>query len=289
MNPVFLLVIAIVGTLPLLSCRPHNEFQQKFYVIPGEFVYSILEHKDSIYFSTQRGEVVRFHHQNPRSVHHLGRARFQPLRTLIFKKNNQLFASSYETGVQHVLPDTLVSVQHLWRSAWAMISDSSDNLWLAGRQGVFREQGDTLLRVTTLREAYDIDFYLGFLAVAHRQGVTLFDTTTFTPCTTYCKGVVCWSLDVFDSLLVAGGVETCALIWRNKSSILSIRPRYTIPWGAVQDSAGTIYLATQNGIYSIVPNTKRAECIAYKGKCIKSIFIDHTNKVWIGRYFPTTQ
>lgn len=277
--------IFIVLILVYISCKRTSPPFLKIEEIPGDYVYSIAEHNDSIYFSTQRGEIYRFQNGNRQSLYKIGKKRSQPLRTILFKNDDRLFASSYETGVQVVKEDTLLPVPHLWCAAWAMKLDAHDDLWFAGRQGVFREYNDTLLRFTDLREAYDVDFYNGFLAVAHRQGVTLYDTSTGSSTATFCKGVICWSVDVFDSLMVVGGVEMCALIRGNHCTTIPIGPKYTIPWAAAEDASGTIYLATQKGLYAVVSGTAKAQCIAYRGKCIKSVFINHKNHLLIGTYF----
>jgi hypothetical protein len=44
------------------------------------------------------------------------------------------------------------------REAWAMELDNFDNIWLAGRWGVFRQKNDTLIKFSDLREAYDVVF-----------------------------------------------------------------------------------------------------------------------------------
>jgi hypothetical protein len=196
-----------------------------------------------------------------------------------------LYASSYESGVFEVLTDTLIALPHIWRKAWSLKLDAYDNIWLAGRQGVFKEQKDSLIKITMLHEAYDVDFYSGKLVVGHREGVTLFDSATGVPDTTFCKGIVCWSIDIFDSLLVVGGVEVCALLEKKECTMISLAPKYTIPWAAACDKKGTIYLATQKGLFRIDHKRKDAECIGYKGKCIKSVYIDKNERLWVGKYF----
>lgn len=253
--------------------------------VPSAFVYSILQHNDSLYCSTQQGAVFRFSPDHPESITSLGKPKFFPLRTLAFTKNDRLLACSYETLLHEVTADSLIPVKHLWRTAWTMCLDSNDNVWLAGRQGVFRESGDTLLRFSSLFEAYDVDFYRGNLAVAHRNGVTLYDTSSGRELTTFCKGVICWTIDIFDSVMVAGGVELCAVINGTKCRTFKIPAAHTIPWDFAQDKKGTIYLATQQGLYRLLPLADEVECIAYCGKCIKSVLVDTQQRLWVGRYF----
>ncbi len=51
------------------------------------------------------------------------------------------------------------------------------------------------------------------------------------------------------------------------------------------DNNGTIFLASQKGLFSIDSKREKARCIGYPGKCIKSVFIDDLNRLWVGRYF----
>ena len=255
------------------------------HLLPAPFVYTIIEHNDSLYFSTQSGEIFRLPPDRPDAITRLGLKHFHPIRGLAFTSDNRLFAASYETGVQRVLPDTLIALPHIWRTAWSMKIDGFDRIWLAGRQGVFRQSGDSLVKLTDLHEAYDVDFYQGKLVAAHRDGITLFDSVTGTADTTFCKGTVCWTIDVFDSLCIAGGMETCAFITNRSTTIIPIPPKHNIPWSATRDSDGTIYLGTQKGLYRIQPGAHNAECIGFKGKCIKSLLIDSKGRLWVGRYF----
>lgn len=267
--------------LTICSCRSGLVY----HVIPAEYVYSIVEHNDSLYCSTQSGMTFRLHPGRPDSVTRLGLQRFLPLRTLGFLSSGDLLASSYEGGVYRILDDTLTPVPGIRRMAWSMKIDANDNIWLAGKQGVFRQMGDTLLRVTGLSEAYDVDFYRGRLAVAHRDGITFYDSSTGVPERTLCKGTICWSIDVVDPLLIGTGVETCVLVNDPAVTSITIGPKHNLPWAAVRDTAGTVYLATQRGLFRILPGKKKAECIGFKGKCIKSVCIDQTGRLWVGKYF----
>ncbi len=265
----------------LYSCKT----SVPFHIIPAQYVYTIVEHNDSLYYSTPSGEIFRFSPDTPDSITRLGKKHFHPIRGLAFKNNGDFYAASYRTGVHRVLPDTLVAMPKMGRLAWSMKLDGFDNIWLAAIQGVFRQVNDTLMKFTDLREAYDVDFYHGKLAAGHGKGITLYDTATGCADTTYCKGTICWTIDVFDSLLVVGGVEVCALINNRHAEIIPIGPQHNIPWAAVRDSKGNIYLGTQKGLFRIKPNARQAECIGFKGKCIKSLLIDRKGRLWVGRYF----
>lgn len=268
--------------LLFVVCKPLPPFNP----VPAPFVYTIVEYHDSLYFSTQPGGIYRMapdRHALP--IRLGGLKQRHPIRGLAFKHDGSLFASSYETGVQRVLADTCIPLPTMWRTAWSMKLDGADNIWLASRQGVFRQHGDTLVRFTDLHEAHDIDFYYGTCAIAHSRGITLYDTASETPLTTFCKGRVCWSIDVYDSLLIGTGKEACILVTPHDTTVIGIGPRHNIPWSAVRSPDGTIYLGTQKGLLRIRPGQQKAECVAFKGKCIKSLFIDKKGELWVGRYF----
>jgi hypothetical protein len=253
--------------------------------VPETYVYSIVSHNDSLYCSTRSGTILRFHPEHPGFPVFLGMRRFLPIRTLGFLASGDLLASSYEGGVYRVTDDTLCLLPGMNRSAWAMKIDGNDRLWLAGRQGVFRQKDDTLLRITDLREAHDVDFYRGKLVVAHRNGITMYDSSTGSEEQTWCKDTICWSIDIFDSLLIATGVETCLLVSGSDQTRIRIGPRGNIPWAAVRESTGVIFLATQKGVFRILPGRKTAECIGFSGRCIKSVCIDRSGRLWVGKYF----
>ncbi|MBN1307421.1 MAG: hypothetical protein JXA18_05865 [Chitinispirillaceae bacterium] len=253
--------------------------------LPVRFVYTIIAHNDSLYCSTQSGAIFSISPERPNVITRYGLNHFHPIRGLAFKKNGDLFAASYQTGIHRVLADTLIALPKMWRMAWSMTIDCYDNIWLAGRQGVFRQQSDTLARFSDLHEAYDVDFYFDKCAVAHRNGITLYDTADGTVLTTFCKGTVCWSIDIDGPLLIGTGCEVCILVSPRDTTIIPIGPEKNIPWTAVRDRKGTIYLGTQKGLLRIKPGARKAECIGFEGKCIKSLLIDRKERLWVGRYF----
>lgn len=163
--------------------------------------------------------------------------------------------------------------------------DDFDNIWLAGRWGVFRQKGDTLIRFTDLREAHDIDFYQDYLAVAHNSGITLYDTSTGRIKKNLSKNAIFWTIDIFDSLLTGGGVQTCALFNNQHEQYVSLGRKHNIPWSIVRDENNNILLGTEKGVYRIGTGRKNAECIGFKGKCIKSLLIDRNGRLWVGRFF----
>jgi hypothetical protein len=275
----YLIVLVIFPLLILCKREP------VFHVIPAPFVYTIIEHNDSIYYSTPSGEIFRFHPDNPGSIVLVARKKGYPIRGLAFKKDGTLYASSYETGIQRLSNDTLVSEPKMGQRAWAMKLDAFDNIWLAGRGGVFKQKGDTLIKFSDLREALDVDFYQGGLAVAHRSGITLYNTSTGQIEKKFSTTAIFWTIDIFDSLLTGGGVETCALIENQHEQYVPLERDYNIPWSIVRDVNGNLILGTQNGLYRISYGKKKAECIGFRGKCIKSLLIDRKGQLWVGRFF----
>lgn len=284
MNGLCTLNFSLQILICVLLCCTGDE--PALHILPPPFVYTIIEHNDSLYYSTQSGEVFSCSPKTPNlPPTRLGLRHFLPIRGLGFTKNGALYAASYETGVHRVLSDTLIPLPKMARPAWAMKIDGFDRIWLAGRNGVFKQHGDTLIRFTGLHEAYDVDFYQGKLVAAHRNGVTLYDTATGVADTTFCRDVICWTIDIFDSLLVVGGVEMCAIINGRSANRIRIGPKNNIPWSIARDSCGSLILGTQKGLLRIRSGTHQVQCIGFKGQCIKSVFTDRTGRLWVGRYF----
>jgi hypothetical protein len=283
MNGIFLYRWFLLLPFTFLFCNSTEIVQN---IISRPFIYTITEHNDSLYCSTRFGEIFRFSPNQPDSITSLGLPHFFPIRSLAFKKNGDLWASSYETGTYQVLADTLVALPKIWRKAWSMILDRNNNAWFAGRRGVFRQCGDSLQRFSSLHEAYDIDFFNEKLVVAHSRGITFYDTISEKADTTFCNGVICWSVDIEDTLCIGTGVETCIIITPDHStSTIRVPPKNNIPWSVTTTRSGTMYLATQKGLYCIEPGATVAHCIGFKNKCIKAVYVDKRDRLWIGTYY----
>ena len=236
------LVLLIISPLFILCQR-----KPAFHVIPAPFVYAIVEHNDSIYYSTPDGEIYRFHPDNPDSSVLLTSIKGYPIRSFVFKKDGTLYASSYKTGIHRLSVDTLVKEPKMTREAWAIELDNFDNIWLAGRWGVFRQKDDTLIRFSDLREAHDIGFYQGYLVVAHRSGITLYDTSSGKINQKFSKTVTFWTIDIFDSLLAGGGVQTCALIQNKNEQYIPLGRKHNIPWSFAKDNSNNLLWAQKRG------------------------------------------
>lgn len=282
MKKVRLNSLSLLVIFPLLVlCERDPEYN----VIPASFVYSIVEHNDSIYYSTRFGEIFRFNPETSDIITPVSQPIGFPIRGLVFKKDGTLYISSYETGIHRLVSDSLVAEPKMKQMGWTMKLDTFDNIWMAGRNGVFRQKNDTLIKYSTLPEALDIDFYQGYLAVAHRSGVSLYDTTSGLIEKQFSSASVFWTLTIVDSFLYAGGVETCALIDNQHEKYIPIKGKYNIPWSIVKMRNGDLILGTQKGLYRVRSGKTTAKCIGFKGKCIKSLFIDSKGRLWVGRYF----
>ena len=278
-------ILSAVLLVPLLIIPGCRRSEQHWKVIPASFVYSIVQRDDSLYISTRSGETFRMHPDNPDAITRTGLRHFFPLRTLRFLSDGTLIAGSYEGGVYRVHSDTLTLLPGAMRPSWSMCTDNSNRIWLAGKQGIFILADDTLIRFSDLHEAYDVEFHRGHLAVAHRHGITLYDTSNANAVRTYGRDTIFWSLDRFDSLLVCGGVESCLLISDTIPTAIHVGPPGNIPWAAAMDAYGTIFLGTQQGLYSVTINSRNARRIGYAGKCIKSVLVDRKGRLWVGEYF----
>lgn len=286
-NPIrYALLIALF--LQFTQCRNTAPPVPVFSVLPDDYVYTIVQHNDSLYYSTPSGQIFRFHRNSPGKREQLGLKRFMPIRSLVFKPDGVLYAASYQTGVHRVKIDTLIVQPKLNRRAWSMKKDSAGSLWLAGSHGVFREDNDTLISFSSIKDANDIAFYRGKIAVAHFRGVSLIDPLTQGVDTTLCGGTICWLADSYGSLLVCGGVETCVIYSNGIATTVTIPEKNNIPWRSARISDGTIFLASQKGLLRIRPGNSRAECIAFRDSCIKTVYVDPDNHLWVGKYFKST-
>jgi hypothetical protein len=90
---------------------------------------------------------------------------------------------------------------------------------------------------------------------------------------------------VHDSILICGGVECCVILSGKEIRTVKLGPENNIPWTCTVDSTNSIILATEKGLYQIKNGEKKARCIGYYNKCIKSVFVDSKGTLRVGRYF----
>jgi ligand-binding sensor domain-containing protein len=204
---------------------------------------------------------------------------------MVFKADGRLYASSYYSGVYFAEKDTLRPVLWAQYPAWSMKQDAKGALWLAGTRGVLCERNDSMVLFKALCDAHDIAFLGSEIAVAHMQGISVFDRESGNLSREYCKGVVCWAVTSYDSLLIAGGLGLCVIITKNGCRNIALEPKDNMVWSIEKDSRDTLFLGTQKGLFRVAPGSDRAERIGFSGQTIKSLFIDKSGRLWAGRFY----
>jgi ligand-binding sensor domain-containing protein len=163
--------------------------------------------------------------------------------------------------------------------------DKRGAFWLAGMRGVMRQAGDTVVMFKNVLEAHDVAFFGRNVVVAHMRGIALYDRESGALTAEYCRGVVCWTLAVFDSMLVAGGSGVCAVIGAQGCRLIRLPPQGNMPWSVAKDSLGAIFLGTQRGLFRAGPNDSIAQCVGLEGKCVKSVLFDRSGRLWVGTFY----
>jgi ligand-binding sensor domain-containing protein len=272
----------------LVSCTV--DAPGRIHAVRGAWVYNIKQHNDSIYFSTSEQGIFSFHPDRPQAVRRVGGCRRLPFRTLWFTKENTLLASSYYAGVFRAEKDTLLPVAWAQYPAWAMKLDENENIWLASAQGVLRQKGESLERFCGVRDAHDVAFFNDQVAVAHMKGMSLYNRENGALVRDFARGLVCWSVTAYDTLLIGGGIERCLVISRD-GTYREIRfgPPRNILWATALDSCGELYLATQQGLYRARLSDSVAVCVGFENVCLKSLFIDNKGRIWVARFAKTAR
>ncbi|HEX2956143.1 MAG TPA: hypothetical protein VHO70_04910 [Chitinispirillaceae bacterium] len=268
--------------LPLFFyCQTAVSFNE----IPADFVYNIKQHGDSIYYATNSGEIFRFHLENADEPVSVGVKKNHPIRSLLFINDNTLLACSYRSGLYKVVNDTLDTRPEWYHPAWSMKAGTNGTIWLAGRNGIYKQSGDTFELFSECREAFDLAFYKNELVVGHYKGISFYDMDSGHLIRTLCKDTVCWMTTVIDTTLICGGVECCVIISGDSIRTVKLEPKNNIPWACAADSSHSLMLATEKGLFQIRNDDEKASCIGYYKRCIKSVFIDSRGTLWVGRYF----
>jgi ligand-binding sensor domain-containing protein len=168
--------------------------------------------------------------------------------------------------------------------AWSMRSDNG-RFWLAGPRGVYFRQGDSIVLFKEISEAHDIAVFGDTVAVAHRNGVTLYKRNTGESLAQFADNMICWHIAKYDSLLVFGGIDKCVVEKIGICHSIRIGSDRNLLWSTVRDTAGYLYMGTQHGLFRAKPDDSVAVCVGYKGICVKSLLIDSKNRLWVGRFF----
>jgi hypothetical protein len=275
-----------VAILHLLLLLFFNCIIVSYKEIPADFVYSIKQHGDSIYYSTNSGEIYSINTGRADKPRLIGSRKNHPIRSLLFTNDGAIFTCSYRSGIYKVINDSLC-MRSCWNyPAWSMKTDHDGNIWLAGRSGIYKQFGDIFKSFGDMKEAFDLAFYNTDLVVAHYNGISIFDINTGKLQKTLCMDTTCWmTTTVHDSLLICGGIECCIIIDGDKIRTVKLGPKNNIPWACAIDSYNSIFLATEYGLYQIKEGDKKARCIGYHNKCIKSVLIDNNGTLWVGSFF----
>ena len=278
-------IFTCVSLLLLFStCSPKIP-PYPYHLVNHSWVYCIKQHNDSLYFSTSEEGIFRFHPDNPNAITRVGRCRTLPFRSIVFPPDGRLLASSYYSGVFAAGRDTLFPVKNASYPAWSMKLDKRGAFWLAGTRGVMRQAGDTVVMFKDVTDAHDVALFGNAVAVAHRRGITLYDRESGALSAEYCKGTICWTLAVFDSVLVAGGSNVCAVIGAGKCRLIRVPPQGNMPWSIEKDSLGAIFMGTQKGLFRAGPNDSVARCVGLEGRCVKSVLFDRAGRLWVGTFY----
>jgi ligand-binding sensor domain-containing protein len=270
------------GVVLLGTCT--GEKSNGYNPVRGAWVYDIKQHNDSIYFSTSESGIFSFHPDHPESVRRVGGCRRQPFRTFCFAKDNTLLASSYYAGVFYSAADTMLLLAWARYPAWAMKLDNEGKLWLACAQGILRQRGDSLVRFCGVRDAHDVAFFKDQVAVAHMKGISLYNRENGALVREYAKGLTCWSVTAYDTLLIGGGIERCLIISKAACREIRFGPPRNILWATALDGSGMLHCATQQGLFCARLSDTVAVCSGYKNICCKSVFIDNKGRIWAGLF-----
>jgi len=282
--PRVLLAICLAFFLLIAICSPVSS-SYPFHIVPHPWVYSIVPHGDSLYFSTLQDGVFRFHPDCPEAIVRVGGSRTLPFRALAFPPDGRLLASSYYAGVFFAGKDTLLPVKSAPYNAWSMKLDERGAFWLAGTRGVMRQLGDSVALFKNVLDAHDVAFVGRNVAVATLHGIALYDRESGALTAQYCVGTVCWPLATFGSELVGGGSEVCAVIGPRVCRIIRVPPQGNIPWSITKDQRGALILGTQKGLFRAGPADSVARCIGLPGRCVKSVVFDKAGRLWVGTFY----
>jgi ligand-binding sensor domain-containing protein len=247
-------------------------------------VYNIAYHNDSIYFSTADSGIYGFPADAPGAMKRLASARHLPIRSIAFGQGHRLYASSYNSGVHYVHDDTLLPLSWAGQPAWSIKSDTNGSLWLAGINGIYRQRCDSLVVFGSVGGSHDIAFFGNLVAIAHMGGISVFDMQTGALVREFCKGVICWTISRYDSLLIGGGLNLCVIIDKDSCKKIPFGPKNNMLWSTALDRTGALYMGTQEGLYRVKTGSGAAQCVGLQGVCIKSLLIDNKGRLWVGRY-----
>ena len=260
----------------------HSYSPENTQAVNRMYIYNLQQHNDSIYVATQDSGIFRFSPDCPDSLFRVGGRYTHPVRSIVFSKNGACYACSY-TPFLHSR-DSLLPFTLLPQPAWSIKIDAENILWIAGVRSIFRQKNDSLVSFNHFGEAHDIAFVGNQIAVAHRNGISIFNKESGALVREFCKGVICWTIMQFDSLFIGGGLNSCVIINKENCKIITFGPEKNMLWSVAVNPSGILYLGTQKGLFRANKDSPSAICIGFRGICIKSLLIDNKGRLWIGRF-----
>jgi hypothetical protein len=253
-------------------------------IAPRNNVYSLILHHDSLYGSTAEGEIFAFVPAQPESASTLTRQPHIPLRAILFNQADELLALSFIGGLYRLKGDSLPSICST--AGWSLTAGGGNWPWIAGNFGVYCPSNDSITTFVRLSYCHACAVSDDIVAIARLDGLDLFDRHTATLRSRWLPEINFWTIKKQGALFVAGGSERCVFIDPVHGVVreITIGPAGNIVWDLVFDRSGTIYCATQHGLFSAAPDERNGRCIGFRGECIKSLVFDANGKLWIGRF-----
>jgi hypothetical protein len=252
--------------------------------VNAESVYSICRHNDSLYFSTPNDGIHRFHPSHPETVVSVARCGKLPFRAMAFSPGDTLYAISYVSGLHFMLGDSLPAYPGCGYPGWSLKRDEEDGYWFAGTQGVFRFHAGRCSKIIALPEAHDAVVIDSLVYAAYLYGLSVYDARDGRLVKHLYEKTNFWWIGRQGRLLIGGGTNLCVVIDNKAIREVTFAPPGNILWAAVIDGSGALFLATQKGLFRAAPGKKTAACIADKGRCIKTVFMDRDGTLWAGRF-----
>lgn len=252
--------------------------------IPAEHVYDIGFRNDSVWYSTLENGIFCFKGSNPeKQLISLSLSRM-PFRTLEFLSDGTILTLSYEAGVFKVGPDSLYAKPGWECPGWSMKQDNNGKIWIAGRSGVYRQQGDSLALFGPLREVHDLALSDSLLATATANGLAFSPIANFKEVRREFREINLWCVERYGNKWIAGGDGCCIIIDNNNTRLATVGAKGTMVWRTAMDKTGVLWIASTSGIWTLKPGGSKADPVGSQGLCIKTIKIDPKGMIWAGTF-----
>ncbi|MFH1761982.1 MAG: hypothetical protein ABIA63_12860 [bacterium] len=263
----------------------HTGCFREYKTIPFRQIYNITQLGDTIFFSTASRGIFKFSRKKPETIKPAACKRNIPFRSIAFTGNNTLIAGSYRTGLHYLKNEALLPLKNGRALAWSIILDSEGTIWMAGPGGVFYLKDDSLIRFIDLHSAHDIAIMESTAAVAHAGGIAIYNKTSARLLKEYCMGINFWCLKKYGNVIIGGGKNLLVIIDENKSfKEIRFGPENNMVWSIAKKKNGAIFFGTQKGLFKLTEGSSKAGCAGFRGQCIKSVFVDSSDQLWVGRF-----